>query len=388
MNLVTLMVSIIGGDLGATWLKKDFDDLEHQRKMRKDEFKYSEKESEGAEKKRGIMQFPQPQYLGNKYKFLDWIVSHIPKDAKTVIDAFGGSQTVAYRLKQLNYKVITNDFLNYSYRIGKALIENNKYTLTNNDLKVLFSKNANTQKFNLISNVFTNIFFDEKDANFLDSFRSHICELNPYKRALALTVMTRAMTRKVPLGHFAHTMTFKYRNDEKRIKRNRSLIIPVKDIFLSLLPKYNSAIFDNHKNNIALNYDIFNLNKTADCIYFDPPYCGSHADYQSFYHVLETYCKYWKKDFVNSTNMYYPKRISHFTKKSEVLQSFKKIFKKFQNIKYWLISYNNNSYPDINTLTNIISQYKNPIVFEKEYKNSVGGKGSIKGSSEILILCN
>jgi adenine-specific DNA methylase len=238
-----------------------------------------------------------------------------------------------------------------------------------------------------MSETFTDIFFDERDASFLDSFRSHVNELNVYKRALALSIMNRAMTRKVPLGHFAHTMTFKYKNDKKRIKRNKSLIIPVQDIFLSLVPLYNNAVFSNHKHNIALNYNVFDLNEKADCIYFDPPYCGSHPDYQSFYHVLETFSKYWNKEFINSTNMYYPKRTSHFTKKSEVIQSFKDLFKKFQNTKYWLLSYNNKSYPDIVTLSKIISKYKEPHIIKKEYKNSVGGKGSVKGSCEVLILC-
>ena len=37
INLVALMVSIIGGDLGATWLKnkKELDDMEHEHKVRK-----------------------------------------------------------------------------------------------------------------------------------------------------------------------------------------------------------------------------------------------------------------------------------------------------------------------------------------------------------------
>ncbi len=51
-------------------------------------------------------------------------------------------------------------------------------------------------------------------------------------------------------------------------------------------------------------------------MYFDPPYCGSHADYQSFYHVLETFTQYWKdKQFVNGVKRYEPKIWSGFDKK-------------------------------------------------------------------------
>ena len=44
--------------------------------------------------------FPQPQYLGSKYKHLDWIHQYIPKGIKTVADGFAGSQSIAYLFKQ------------------------------------------------------------------------------------------------------------------------------------------------------------------------------------------------------------------------------------------------------------------------------------------------
>ena len=68
--------------------------------------------------------FPIPQYLGNKYKHLDWIGKNIPNDVKTVMDAFAGSQSVSYYLKQRGFKVLANDFMKYSDEIGKSLIEN------------------------------------------------------------------------------------------------------------------------------------------------------------------------------------------------------------------------------------------------------------------------
>ena len=68
--------------------------------------------------------FPQPQYLGSKYHLLDWITKYIPNDVKTTLDAFGGSQSVAYRFKELGYRTFTNDFLYSQVCIGDALISN------------------------------------------------------------------------------------------------------------------------------------------------------------------------------------------------------------------------------------------------------------------------
>ena len=51
------------------------------------------------------------------------------------------------------------------------------------------------------------------------------------------------------MGHFAHTQALNYANNPERIKRNRSLVRPIRDIFEELLPKYNKAIFNNQATN-------------------------------------------------------------------------------------------------------------------------------------------
>ena len=128
----------------------------------------------------------------------------------------------------------------------------------------------------------------------------------------------------------------------------------------------------------------------ADLIYFDPPYCNSHADYQSFYHVLETYTNYWhnnEKIYKNSTKRYYPKKYSGFDTKKDIILSFKKMFNLADKIPYWIISYNDRSYPTKEILLELTKQYRNVTIQTKKYSNSVGGKGSVKGSQEILFIC-
>ena len=58
--------------------------------------------------------FPKPQYLGAKYIHRKWIANEVPADCLTVLDAFAGSQSVAYSLKQMGKRVLTNDFLNFN----------------------------------------------------------------------------------------------------------------------------------------------------------------------------------------------------------------------------------------------------------------------------------
>lgn len=338
------------------------------------------------------IKFPKPQYLGAKYIHGEWITRHIPDCAHVVLDAFSGSQSIAFLCKQLEKKVITNDFLKFNSEIGKALIENKNEILNPEDIELLFSDNSAPDDYNLMEQLFTDVFFIQDETKFLDAFRSNIDKLkNEYKKALAFTVINRALTRKVTMGHFAHTQALVYAANPDRIKRNRSLIRPIKDIFLELVSEYNYAVFDNGFECVSYNENIISLLPTlsnVDLVYFDPPYCNSHADYQGFYHLLETYTNYWKdKEFINGTKRYSPKKESGFETKKEIIDSFRKLFSLSIDIPYWLISYNDRSYPDIQTIVELIRPYRKVSVERKLYQTGRGGKGSVAGSNEILLVC-
>lgn len=336
--------------------------------------------------------FPEPQYLGAKHTHLSWINKFIPENINTALDAFSGSQSVSFLFKQLGLRTITNDFLNFNNQIGKAIIENKSQKLDTEDLVILFQESPQKSTHILMEKVFTDVFFEKEESVFLDNFRANIPLLNNlYKQALAFAVMNRSLTRKITMGHFGHTQALIYASDPERIKRNRSLIRPIKELFLELLPKYNDAVFDNGQDNQSYNKNIIDLLpqlSNIDLVYFDPPYCNSHADYQGFYHLLETYTEYWKnKEFVNGIKRYEPQRYSGFDKKSEVIASFEKLFELSIEIPHWVISYNNRSYPDIQTFENIISKYRDVRIEHKIYHNGRGGKGSVAGSKEVLFIC-
>ena len=336
--------------------------------------------------------FPEPQYLGAKANLLTWIAQYVPDNVSVALDAFSGSQSGGYYFKQLGLKTISNDVLNFNNQIGKALIENKDEKLDEEDLQTLFMDAPNKSDYTLMDDVFTGIFFQKEDAEFIDNFRANIPRLNnPYKQALAFAVMNRSLTRKITMGHFAHTQALVYANNPDRVKRNRSLIRPVKELFLELLPKYNDAVFDNGEDNRSFNENILDLLPklvNIDLVYFDPPYCDSHADYQSFYHLLETYTEYWKdKQFVNGVKRYEPQRYSGFDKKTDIIGSFRKLFELSDSIPYWIVSYNNRSYPAIDTMVELIKPFRKVRVEHKTYKQSRGGKGSVAGSSEILLIC-
>ncbi len=340
-------------------------------------------------------QFPEPQYLGAKYNLLSWIIKYIPKKINTVIDAFSGTQSVAFLFKQLGYQVLSNDFLSFNHQIGLSLIENNNQVLTKEDINFLFSQSQNKSQYTLIEDIYTDLFFEREQAIFLDNFRANVDNLdNLYKKSLALTLINRSLQRKITMGHFAHTQALIYANNEERIKRNPNLARPIQTIFMDFLADYNQAVFDNQQENKSFSKNILDLlpellkKQAIDLIYLDPPYCDSHADYQSFYHLTETYTEYWQnKQFVNTIKRYEPQKLSGFDKKRDIIQSLETLFEQAQEIPYWLMSYNNRSYPEISVLTAMLKKYKEVSVETKTYRNSRGGKGSVAGSQEVLFVC-
>ncbi|MDE3015529.1 MAG: DNA adenine methylase [Pseudomonadota bacterium] len=334
--------------------------------------------------------FPEPQYLGAKHKLASWIVGHMPETVSAVFDGFGGSQSIAFMVKTKGKEVHTNDLMRYAHHTGMALIENRDATLSEADVHMLFAENPS--RGSLMQSLFSNIFFNAEDAVFLDNFRANVellqCE---YKKSLALCIMNRSLTRKIIMGHFAHLQAIPYANDPVRVRRNPSIAKPVSALFLELLPEYNRAVFDNRQKNRSYAGNVLEILprlKNIDLAYYDPPYCNSHSDYQAFYHLLETFVEYWPdKEFSGGTRRYHPSRASGFDKKKGMMESLHSLFAFSSDIPLVFMSYNCRSYPDINGLMEIARRYRRVEVHEKEYRQSRGGKGSVSGSREYLLVC-
>jgi len=337
------------------------------------------------------VKFPRPQYLGSKNLLSEWIFSFVPNGVRNVLDAFAGSHSVAFECKRRGYNAISNDIMKFSSSIGLALIENNCTELTMEDITFL-TKNTSNAKSDLMQ-VFANIFFSPQECHFLDNFRANVNLLScTIKQALALTILNRALTRKTTMGHFAHLQAITYANDPERVRRNPSIAKTIEDLFLSLTPQYNQAVFNNNKENKSYNENILELLpklNDIDLVYFDPPYVGSHSDYQSFYHLLETYTQYWQdKQFVNGTKRYHPYIETNFDTIGEAEKSFNQLFDLSKNIPIWLVSYNDRSHPTQDEMLKILQKFKKNIVLhQKTYANSRGGRGSVKGSKELLFVC-
>jgi len=326
---------------------------------------------------------PKINFIGNKEKIIDWIFENVPKDVKTFFDAFSGGCSVSFEAKKRGFKTISNDILKTNYMISKALIENKKARLTKEDIETIFS--GKPIKGFMYEN-YSNVLFFPEECMELDEYRANIEKLkSPYKKTLALALLRRAMIRKMPYSRFnlpwkkivqLRDEEFSYKKyGRKRAYHNKSF----KEHFLDNLEEYNNAVFDNGKENKAYNSDIFQIipQVDADLIYLDPPYTGTMNNYFGFYGIVDNYInsdigKAFDNDFVN---------------RQKSLELFEKLFSKLKKYKYWVLSYNNSSYPNKEELLNILKKFaKNVKVIEKSHNYQLTGKSKKSENKEYLFI--
>lgn len=327
--------------------------------------------------------FPKVNFIGNKEKISSWIANHIPTDVNSIFDAFSGGGSVSYHAKALGLKVISNDILEINHMLSKALIENNNEVLSDEDIDTIFE---GTPTKGFMYKHYSNVYFFPEECKELDLYRENIKKLSSdNKKALAFILIRRAMVRKMPYSRFTINWEkiiqlrdedysyLKYKR--KRAYHNDSF----KAHFLSNLPAYNNAVFDNGQDNISIKGDIFDVATTvhADLIYLDPPYTGTMNNYFGFYGVIDEYINSKKiEPFQNN-----------FVDKSTSIDLFDKLFSKLQNFKYWMLSYNNSSYPTKEQLIEIIGKYSRNIqVIEKPHVYKITGKEKKKTNTEYLFL--
>ena len=326
---------------------------------------------------------PKINYIWNKEKLTEWIISYFPKDSKSIFDAFSWWTSISYESKKIWLKVISNDVLKVNYHLAHAFIENKDNILTEKDVEIILSWEP--IKWFMYKN-YSNKFFFPDECMELDLYRKNITKLKTKsKQSLAIALLRRSMIRKMPYSRFTikWDKVVQLRDEDysyKKYKRRRSYHNKsFKYHFLDNLNNYNDTVFDNWQNNKAYNENIFDIlgKIKADIVYLDPPYTWTMNNYFWFYWIIDEYIDNKKiKPFD-----------CDFTKKDEALILFDKLFSKLNNFKYWFLSYNNSSYPSKEQLIEIISKYSDDIkIIEKKHNYKITWKEKKEANNEYLFI--
>lgn len=337
-----------------------------------------------------VDKYPSTRWMGSKSKLLPHIQNISNRfQYETAMDLFSGSGIVGYLFKSLGKEVISNDYMALSATYSKAMIENNKITLSVDKAKKLLVFPDNKVD-TFVSDTFEGLYFSNEENELIDVLRYNIRNklTNQYEKAIAMSALIRACIKKRPRGIFTYVGD-RYNDGRKDLQ------ITLSDHFLKAVSDINNCVFDNGKINTSRKGDAMTIRKHADLIYIDPPYYSMLSDneYVRRYHFVEGLACNWEgleiqqhtktKKFKN-----YP---TPFSSQKGAYDAFDKLFKKFRD-SILIVSYSSNSLPTMDEMVSLLSKYKENVEVQKvNYKYSFGTqKENSEGNSvqEFLFIAH
>lgn len=320
------------------------------------------------------------KYIGNKTNLLQFL-EHSLQEANvamtgTFADLFSGTTSVAQHFKRLNFSVIANDFMTYSYALQKAFIENNELP----NFERIRSQIELGERLTTVDAVFEFLnslepiegyvyhnfgdqgrsgrrYFTADNAGRIDSIRETIkgWEMSGWINSSEFYYLLAAL---IDAADHVANMSGTY-GAYLKIWRPTAL----KRISLRL-----KDVIDNGQANRA------NLRKaeeiigeiSGDVLYLDPPY--NSRQYASNFHVLESIAVWDKQDLKGVTGLRdYSHQKSDFCSKSLALGALERIVTRAK-FGYIALSYNNEGLISHNEITKLFGEFGNVKCFETEYR--------------------
>ncbi len=339
-----------------------------------------------------IAKFPTTRYQGSKQKFADWIwecIKDIP--FHSALDAFGGTGSVSFRLKEEGKQVTYNDILPFNHIIGKALIENKSTILDDYEIDALLKKDTNISYPNFIERTFKDIYFTDEENRWLDVVSTNIRNMsNPYKQAIAYFALFQSCIIKRPYNLFhRRNLYVRLQEVERSFGNKKTWDTPFDVHFRKFVEEANNAVFDNGEFCSSINQNIFDVTPHYDFIYIDTPYLnenGIGVDYADFYHFLNGLVDYdrWNDRIdYNSKHLRLIRQPNIWNNSETIHQAFEQLFTQFRH-STMAISYRSNGIPTINELVKLLERLgKNVKIHQSADIKYVL---STKQSNEVLIV--
>ena len=286
--------------------------------------------------------YPPTRFMGSKRKLLGEIWNVASRfEFDSVVDLFSGSGIVGYMFKSHGKTVISNDYMAMSATFTKAMVENNTVTLPIAEAEKLLIKQGEVDHF--VSDTFKDLYYTDEENELIDILRTNIAAIDDqYKKAIAMTALIRACTKKRPRGIFTYT-GHRYDDGRKDLQKTLS------QQFLEAVEAVNNAVFDNHKANKSVNGDAMALDvEKPDLVYIDPPYYSPLSDneYVRRYHFIEGLARDWKGVEIqeHTKTKKFKSYPTPFSTKNGAYEAFDKLFSKFSG-SILIVSYSSNSLP-------------------------------------------
>lgn len=325
--------------------------------------------------------YPKVNYIGNKEKLVQWIISEMPVKSGTVLDIFSGGCSVSYALKDAGYEVIANDILYADYIIAKALISNDTKAISED----VFNIRTNIRRVDSIRKKIS--FLEEtlyypEEVDELAKLLAIAEKLDENQKYLFLALIRRAMIRKLPYSRMnvPWDQIQRLRDEEysyRKYKRKRAYHNQTfESHIIENMEAYNSALFQG-KNCEIYNADVMKIaNKVSnvDVVYMDPPYPSTMNNYDAFYGMFD---KMFSKEMTHID----------FTNKGTFLNNLEKLIRTLKGkTKYIVLSQNTRVQPGPEKIMKMLSRYGKVEIKEKKHNYQVTGKDNKNSSKELLFV--
>ncbi len=328
-----------------------------------------------------------PPYFGGKRRLIGQIFKHLPgpKDARTFVDAFLGGGSVSLFAKARGYRVVCNDSALRSHIVGKALIENDRVTLTDADVTRLFTKNGNESRF--IEKNFAPDVVTTPHARFLDTALANARKAPGVKKWLLLLLLVKYVLRMRPMGNFGAKTIIHQAGEGRWEEMNQHYLKDIlvrgiaghpKTVAEKLRRQVNRGVFANGQGNKAFQLDVFKFlgQVDGDILYLDPPYGGTSA-YETALRPLDSMLE----------GQILKSEPSVFSRKG-ALEALERLFVAARRFPTWVISYGNLEV-ELETLVRFVGRFKTVVsaeAFRYTHLTGLSGAEHREKNREFLVV--
>lgn len=355
--------------------------------------------TEALNAQNSLYRIPNP-YVGNKRKILvdlslalyDTInLSEVNK----VCDLFAGSSVVSAFFRMIGKKVNSNDLLASSYLNGVSLLAGIESPFSKEEWAFLV-KNENKNKTSFVENKYVNVRFTEKECLFMDNFRANCKDLfgepvnlDGTKGITDDSKFTKAAIAYTSIIHFIMThcfvggrlnsgqviATLKHRLEHERNQNLEMAFNKMKPFSFG----YDGPVGKCSHGDAV---DFLKTSNDFDLVYIDPPYGGQQSDYAFMYQFFEEYIVQSNYEDIK----YLQDHSKKFTKSKTYKDSFSELLLNLPSNAKWAISYNDSSWADIKTVTEVVNQYKKNIeIKEIKYSYNYRSAENTEGTEYLVV---
>jgi len=337
--------------------------------------------------------FPRTRYQGSKRKLAWWVVNQVAElDSRTVLDAFGGTGSVAYAFKCAGKQVTYNDVLAFNQQIGLALIENGDVRLSGEDVQAILAPKLDRDYPDFIDRTFRGIYFTDDENRWLDRAVTHLSAIPcRMKRALGYFALFQAAIAKRPYNLFHRRNLYMRTADVKRgFGNKKSWDRSFDDHFRRYVDEANRAVFDNGTPCRATCSDALDIKPEYDLVYVDTPYItakGVGVDYRDFYHFLEGLMNYDRWAGLIDRRSRHRRLIpttNPWTKPGQCGEQFRRLFDRFRD-SILVVSYRSDGIPSIGQLTRRLREVKRRVRIV-EFDSRPYALSTNRKSREVLLI--